>query len=100
MTLTATEFRSAIRRQTAKVVVNGVSKRFGNGRDAVVALDHVDLAIGPSEFFCLVGPSGCGKTTVLKILAGLHTADGGTVQIGNARTPFDQRLDARFEHLP
>ena len=45
------------------------------------------------ELISLVGPSGCGKTTVLKILAGLHDADGGTIQIGNARTPFDPARD-------
>jgi len=35
------------------------------------------------ELISLVGPSGCGKTTVLKILAGLHDADGGIVRIGD-----------------
>ena len=34
------------------------------------------------ELVALVGPCGCGKTTVLKILAGLHGADGGTMKIG------------------
>ena len=48
------------------------------------------------ELVSLVGPSGCGKTTVLKILAGLHDADGGTIQIGNAKTPFDP--GARYRH--
>jgi NitT/TauT family transport system ATP-binding protein len=79
MTLTATEIHSATRRQTAKVAVDGVSKRFGDGGDSVLALDHVDLAIGASEFFCLVGPSGCGKTTMLNILAGYDKPTGGTV---------------------
>ena len=45
------------------------------------------------ELVSLVGPSGCGKTTVLKILAGLHEADGGTIRIGNAKTPFDPARD-------
>ena len=45
------------------------------------------------ELISLVGPSGCGKTTVLKILAGLHDADGGTIKIGNAKTPFDPARD-------
>jgi ABC-type nitrate/sulfonate/bicarbonate transport system ATPase subunit len=93
MTLTVTEFRSAARRRTAKVIVDGVSKRFGNGRDAVIALDHVDLAIGPSEFFCLVGPSGCGKTTLLNILAGYDDPTDGTVLMNGVpvRAPGPER---------
>src|SRR6266566_4442979 len=79
MTLTATDLHSVLRWQTAKVAVNGVSKRFGDSQDAVVALDHVDLAIGANEFFCLVGPSGCGKTTLLNILAGYDDPTDGTV---------------------
>jgi NitT/TauT family transport system ATP-binding protein len=79
MTLTATEIHSATRRRTAKVAIDGVSKRFGDGRNSVLALDHVDLAIGASEFFCLVGPSGCGKTTMLNILAGYDRPTSGTV---------------------
>jgi NitT/TauT family transport system ATP-binding protein len=41
----------------------------------------------------LVGPSGCGKTTLLKILAGLHASDGGTVTIGSATNRFDPARD-------
>jgi putrescine transport system ATP-binding protein len=51
----------------------GVAKRF---RD-VVALDRLSLDIRRNEFFALLGPSGCGKTTLLRILAGLETADEG-----------------------
>src|ERR1044072_639589 len=51
------------------------------------------MDVKEGELISLVGPSGCGKTTVLKILAGLHAADGGTIEIGNARTPFDPARD-------
>ena len=51
------------------------------------------MDVREGELISLVGPSGCGKTTVLKILAGLHPADGGTIQIGNASTPFDPGRD-------
>src|SRR5580704_18507535 len=81
MTLTATEIHSATRRRTAKVAIDGVSKRFGDGRNSVLALDHVDLAIGASEFFCLVGPSGCGKTTLLNILAGFDRPSSGEARL-------------------
>src|ERR1700710_372258 len=58
-----------------------------------LAVSDVTMDVKEGELISLVGPSGCGKTTVLKILAGLHTADGGTIQIGNARTPFDPARD-------
>ena len=46
-----------------------------------------------ASWWRLVGPSGCGKTTVLKILAGLHKQDAGTVRIGNANETFDPARD-------
>ena len=51
------------------------------------------MDVQEGELVSLVGPSGCGKTTVMKILAGLHGADGGTVRIGNAKRPFDPTRD-------
>src|SRR5260370_7819478 len=58
-----------------------------------LAVSDVTMDVREGELISLVGPSGCGKTTVLKILAGLHDADGGTIEIGNARTPFDPARD-------
>ena len=58
-----------------------------------LAVSDVTMDVAEGELISLVGPSGCGKTTVLKILAGLHDADGGTIQIGNARNTFDPGRD-------
>ena len=58
-----------------------------------LAVSDVTMDVREGELVSLVGPSGCGKTTVLKILAGLHDADGGTIRIGNAKTPFDPARD-------
>jgi ABC-type Fe3+/spermidine/putrescine transport system ATPase subunit len=55
-----------------------VTKRFGS----VTAVDRVSLDIFSGTFVTLLGPSGCGKTTMLRVLAGFYTPDGGTVEIG------------------
>jgi NitT/TauT family transport system ATP-binding protein len=66
---------------SAKIVIEGVSRRFSRGRDDLAALDEVSLEIRPGEFFCLLGPSGCGKTTLLRMVAGLLRPSTGTIRI-------------------
>src|SRR5215210_7782004 len=63
----------------AKLIVEGVSKRFTASRALVQALDNVSLTIAEGEFVCLIGPSGCGKSTLLDIIAGLTKPDSGRV---------------------
>src|SRR4030081_86831 len=63
----------------AKLVVDGVSKRFKTPRADVQVLDKIDLRLEEGEIVCLVGPSGCGKTTLLDIMAGLTRPDRGRV---------------------
>jgi len=64
-----------------KLVIENVSKSFIERKDGKVtrALQGFNLEVGTGEFVVLVGPSGCGKTTLLKIVAGLETATGGSV---------------------
>lgn len=61
------------------VEARGVTKVFGGGGDAVVALDAVSVAIRENEFFTLLGPSGCGKTTLLRLIAGFDHPTGGNI---------------------
>jgi putative spermidine/putrescine transport system ATP-binding protein len=60
---------------------NGVVKRFGD----VIALHDVSLPVRRGEFMTLLGPSGCGKTTVLNLVAGFFSPDGGEILIGGER---------------
>jgi len=57
----------------------GLTKVFGAGDAAVTALDHVDLAVEPTEFVAIMGPSGCGKSTLLHLLGGLDQPSAGRV---------------------
>jgi ABC-type lipoprotein export system ATPase subunit len=64
---------------TAPLVLERCSKRYTTGRQEVVALDEVDLTLGPSEFLSLVGRSGSGKSTLLHLAGGLDQPDAGRV---------------------
>jgi len=66
--------------------LDGVKKVYRSRGQEFLAVSDVSLDVEMGELISLVGPSGCGKTTVLKILAGLHGHDGGTVNIGGDAT--------------
>src|SRR5690606_22621820 len=61
--------------------IDGVSKTYGAGADAVAAIDEVTLTTRPGELLCIVGPSGCGKTTLLRCVSGLMPPTGGAVRL-------------------
>ena len=62
--------------------VEQLRKVYRVGKEKVVALNDVDLAIEPGEICCIVGPSGSGKSTLLNQLAGLEKPTRGKVYIG------------------
>ena len=56
--------------------VRSVSKAFGSTQ----ALVDVDLTLSPGRVHALLGANGCGKSTLVKVLAGVHAPDRGTVE--------------------
>jgi ABC-2 type transport system ATP-binding protein len=72
-------------------------RKFGK----TVAVDHVDLAIAPGEFYGLLGQNGAGKTTTIKTIVGLLRPDEGSVGIGEFDTwKSPTEVKARIGVLP
>jgi NitT/TauT family transport system ATP-binding protein len=59
------------------VRLTDVTKVYGQGTRAVLALDKVSLSVAPGEFTCIIGASGCGKSTLLNLVAGLDQVSSG-----------------------
>lgn len=64
------------------VSLRNLSKSFGSGANATVAVDDVNLEIEEGEFFALLGPSGCGKTTTMRCVAGFERPTQGEIWVG------------------
>jgi sulfate transport system ATP-binding protein len=80
------------------IEIKGINKRFGD----FVALDDISLDIPTGQLTALLGPSGGGKSTLLRIIAGLESADSGTVHIeGREAThlpPQKRNVGFVFQH--
>lgn len=63
------------------IQAENLTKVYGTGDTAVVALDHVHLTVNSGEFVAVMGPSGCGKSTLLHLLGGLDRPSDGNVSI-------------------
>jgi ABC-type sugar transport system ATPase subunit len=68
-----------------------VSKRFGG----VHALKEVSLTLHPGEVLALAGDNGAGKSTLIKIISGVHHADGGSLRYAGQEIKFDNPQQAR-----
>jgi NitT/TauT family transport system ATP-binding protein len=83
----------------AVVRLDGVSKQYGTGGNALLALDRVSLTVAKGEFVCLLGASGCGKSTLLSLVAGLDQISGGTLDIGGRHVSLMFQEAALFPWL-
>jgi len=78
--------------------IQNITKGFGT----FTALNNVSLNIESGELIALLGPSGCGKTTLLRIIAGLETADRGLISISGEDSTYahvrDRQVGFVFQH--
>jgi ribose transport system ATP-binding protein len=86
----------ALQRVSSVVLrIDGVSKRFGGTQ----ALSDVSMSVGRGEVVALLGENGAGKSTLIKILAGVHAVDSGTIAYdGNDMTHGVRRMPISFIH--
>jgi D-xylose transport system ATP-binding protein len=75
---------------TALLELEGVSKRFG----PVQAMDRVDFAVSAGEVVGLVGDNGAGKSTLVKTIAGIHSADSGSIRFEGKEVSISKPQDA------
>ncbi|MCR8630067.1 ABC transporter ATP-binding protein [Paenibacillus radicis (ex Xue et al. 2023)] len=91
--------------QNSIIKIESVTKQFG----AFKAINNVSLDIERGSFTTLLGPSGCGKTTLMRLIAGFHEPDSGSIYIeGNKvngtpvykrNTPLVFQEYALFPHM-
>ena len=85
--------------QAQRLRIRGLSKWFGGTR----ALDDVDFDLRAAEVHALMGGNGSGKSTLIKVLAGFHHSDAGTIELDGdvveiGDTTVSRGLGLRFVH--
>jgi multiple sugar transport system ATP-binding protein len=86
------------------VRLRDLSKSYADDRGRLIchAVKALNLEIQDGEFLVLVGPSGCGKSTTLRMIAGLESISGGTIEIGgkvvNRAAPKDRGIAMVFQN--
>ncbi|MGG5171583.1 ABC transporter ATP-binding protein [Pseudarthrobacter sp. J1738] len=79
------------------VAAINLNKSYGSGDTRVLALKNVNVSFEARKFTAIMGPSGSGKSTLMHLLAGLDTADSGSVVLGG--TDLTTLNDARLTKL-
>jgi NitT/TauT family transport system ATP-binding protein len=63
------------------IALENVTLAFGEGRNAVTALQSLSLILRPGDFLSVLGPSGCGKSSLINTIAGFQRPQAGEVSV-------------------
>ena len=85
---------------TAQAVIEArdLSLTFTTADGPVYALQGVNLTVNDGDFISFIGPSGCGKTTLLRVIADLERATGGTIEV-NGMSPGQARMARAYGYV-
>jgi NitT/TauT family transport system ATP-binding protein len=85
---------------TAQAVIEArdLSLTFTTADGPVYALQGVNLTVNDGDFVSFIGPSGCGKTTLLRVIADLERATGGTIEV-NGMSPGQARMARAYGYV-
>lgn len=79
---------------------DNVCKFYTMGETRIAAADHISFFVEKGEFCVIVGPSGAGKTTVLNMLGGMDTCDGGRIVLdGSEISGYSSRQLTTYRRL-
>ena len=76
---TDSEMQIETGRPKTLIHIEGVNKEFSVNKNKITVFENFSYKIPEGSFLSIVGPSGCGKSTLLKLISGLETPTGGTI---------------------
>lgn len=83
---------------SVEIIIKNALKKYGNN----VVIPDLSVKVEKGEFFTLLGPSGCGKTTLLRMIAGFNTIEGGEFYFGdklvNTLNPAKRNIGMVFQN--
>lgn len=82
------------------IELNNVQKRYQMGEVVITAVDGVDFKIEKGDFAVVVGASGAGKTTVLNLLGGMDSSDGGSITVdGRDISEYSEKMLTEYRRF-